>query len=280
MEAIVRYNEKVIQNWENFKSGQLALNPALTEHLMKFKHRKLSLTETSLEKFVPPKLELPKPRSSFFRSIVNDSTNVEETTKSQLDSKNINQSDKSQCKMIKKDSVNVSDKNIYGKHLDKEASNVKNHNRRGQALSFDEFLKQKINNLNEMAPEEKITLMETYKRHTDSTSLSPDTLNNNAKDVTIEKRSSKTIKKNSSDRNELAIKETNTESEMLTQANATCTSLDTFVKEHVSYMETDCNYVKKIRIPKNVYKAGMTYRINDCYYDDDGEFLYRVPGLY
>lgn len=34
-----------------------------------------------------------------------------------------------------------------------------------------------------------------------------------------------------------------------------------------------------IRIPKEVQKEGATYKYKDCYYDDDGEFLYRVPGI-
>lgn len=35
----------------------------------------------------------------------------------------------------------------------------------------------------------------------------------------------------------------------------------------------------QITIPKRLYREGATYKINDCYYDDDGEFLYRVPGM-
>ncbi|XP_049276534.1 uncharacterized protein LOC125760437 [Anopheles funestus] len=34
-----------------------------------------------------------------------------------------------------------------------------------------------------------------------------------------------------------------------------------------------------IKIPKKLYKKGATYQIGDCFYDDDGEFLYRVPGM-
>ncbi|XP_050070264.1 uncharacterized protein LOC126558312 [Anopheles maculipalpis] len=34
-----------------------------------------------------------------------------------------------------------------------------------------------------------------------------------------------------------------------------------------------------IRIPKKLYKRGATYQMDDCFYDDDGEFLYRVPGM-
>jgi hypothetical protein len=35
----------------------------------------------------------------------------------------------------------------------------------------------------------------------------------------------------------------------------------------------------QIKIPKHLWSRGQTYKVNDCFYDDDGEFLYRVPGL-
>ncbi|XP_052868566.1 uncharacterized protein LOC128274409 [Anopheles cruzii] len=56
-----------------------------------------------------------------------------------------------------------------------------------------------------------------------------------------------------------------------------------------SVMLTDSSYearsAKKedikefIQIPKKLYKKGATYQLDDCFYDDDGEFLYRVPGM-
>ncbi|KAM3965540.1 uncharacterized protein ACR2FA_000387 [Aphomia sociella] len=51
------------------------------------------------------------------------------------------------------------------------------------------------------------------------------------------------------------------------------------------YKEKDKNamsietYPERIRIPKKAYKKGATYKINDCYYDHDGKFLYRVLGM-
>ncbi|KAG7300227.1 hypothetical protein JYU34_015790 [Plutella xylostella] len=39
------------------------------------------------------------------------------------------------------------------------------------------------------------------------------------------------------------------------------------------------SYPERIRIPKKAYKKGATYKVNDCYYDDDGRFLYRVIGM-
>ncbi|XP_069670577.1 putative neugrin-like protein DDB_G0288135 [Periplaneta americana] len=35
----------------------------------------------------------------------------------------------------------------------------------------------------------------------------------------------------------------------------------------------------RIVIPKNKWRRGGTFKVEDCYYDDDGFFLYRVPGM-
>jgi len=34
-----------------------------------------------------------------------------------------------------------------------------------------------------------------------------------------------------------------------------------------------------IKIPRKVWKEDQIYKVGDCFYADDGEFLYRVPGL-
>ncbi|KAI4459222.1 neugrin [Holotrichia oblita] len=38
-------------------------------------------------------------------------------------------------------------------------------------------------------------------------------------------------------------------------------------------------YPEKITIPKDKLRVGCTYKLYDCYYDSDGIFLYRVPGM-
>lgn len=50
-------------------------------------------------------------------------------------------------------------------------------------------------------------------------------------------------------------------------------------KEFSNYIDTMCNYPLSIKIPTKVHKEGYTYRVKDCFYDDNGDFLYRVPGL-
>ncbi|XP_057663428.1 uncharacterized protein LOC130898273 [Diorhabda carinulata] len=52
-------------------------------------------------------------------------------------------------------------------------------------------------------------------------------------------------------------------------------SLSTNVKRDYSHLK----YPEQIVIPKGLKKAGCVYKLNDCFYDVDGEFLYRVPGM-
>ncbi|OWR52922.1 hypothetical protein KGM_202141 [Danaus plexippus plexippus] len=75
---------------------------------------------------------------------------------------------------------------------------------------------------------------------------------------------------------ESSTKETNSTEIELTNENRE-TSLTNF-KENNEEVLID-NYPERIRIPKKAYKRGATYKVNDCFYDDDGRFLYRVIGM-
>lgn len=46
-----------------------------------------------------------------------------------------------------------------------------------------------------------------------------------------------------------------------------------------NFIDTMNDYPLAIRIPRRVWKDGYIYRVKDCFYDDKGDFLYRVPGL-
>lgn len=58
-----------------------------------------------------------------------------------------------------------------------------------------------------------------------------------------------------------------------------------YESELVSFDPSNTSVQKKsdlrenIHIPRKLYKKGATYQLDDCFYDDDGEFLYRVPGM-
>ncbi|KAL5274276.1 hypothetical protein ACFFRR_000812 [Megaselia abdita] len=62
-------------------------------------------------------------------------------------------------------------------------------------------------------------------------------------------------------------------------------ALEKFEKSEITISKEDADKFQispikeKVYIPRKLYKKGSTYRVEDCYYDSDGEFLYRVPGM-
>lgn len=50
------------------------------------------------------------------------------------------------------------------------------------------------------------------------------------------------------------------------------------IKSPLKLMDME-NQPDRIKIPKEEWKKGSLYKVNDCFYDDKGQFLYRVPGL-
>ncbi|XP_023949608.2 uncharacterized protein LOC112054159 [Bicyclus anynana] len=50
-------------------------------------------------------------------------------------------------------------------------------------------------------------------------------------------------------------------------------------KEEDDKVDLPASYPERIRIPKKAYQKGATYKVDDCFYDHDGRFLYRVIGM-
>ncbi|XP_058824372.1 uncharacterized protein LOC131685034 [Topomyia yanbarensis] len=70
----------------------------------------------------------------------------------------------------------------------------------------------------------------------------------------------------------------------ITEENNNIWNVKKYESELTSYDASASNNDKPdirefIKIPKKLYKQGATYQLDDCFYDDDGEFLYRVPGM-
>ncbi|KOX72480.1 hypothetical protein WN51_01580 [Melipona quadrifasciata] len=272
VERILAYDNKVVKNWKQFKTGQLPVNPILEEHLMKFKDRKIILSNREIlaEKYMFPKIELPKPKSSFFRSIITDSVGKESMENKVLISSQDNASTE------KKERLVFETNNDF---VNREVHETKSYSTEGDTLVFEEFLKKKLNNPDEIPYEEKVTLVNTYKKYIETKNLKnlSNVSHNTVKDTDTEEKSVSSTK-NPCDRSVVNVTADESES-VITRSENENVSLDTYVKERNSYMDADFNYTKHIKIPTNVYKKGMTYRVRDCYYDCDGGFLYRVPGL-
>lgn len=268
VEKIINYDNVVTENWKNFKTGKLTVNPALREHLMKFRSRKISLLDRkALERFVPCPIILPKPKSDYFSTIVKESV---DNTPQKIERKLI--TDRKKAMETRKEEGNkVNEMDLTTKRC-KDGKEGK--------LIFIEFIKKKLNDLDGTSQEEKEVLLSTYRKHIESTNLEDINSNmlDNATKHVIKHEEKNSVTRNASNENTLVVKN-ETQYKVIAETYVEHKDLDTYVKERISFMDTNFDYAKGIKIPKNAFKEGMTYRIKDCYYDDDGEFLYRIPGL-
>ncbi|XP_066593375.1 DNA ligase 1-like [Prorops nasuta] len=126
-ERIIDYDNYVSKNWEKFKSGELVLSDQLEEHLKKFQNRKIVLIDRVqlAEKFVPPKIELPKPRNTYFSNIVQSYIEAKEN-RLKLEETNILHSDKDKSENIVEETgvkVKVKHKNETTKFQNTETYN-------------------------------------------------------------------------------------------------------------------------------------------------------------
>ncbi|XP_047354269.1 uncharacterized protein LOC124950882 [Vespa velutina] len=298
VERILQYDATVINNWKLFKTGKLSVSPVLREHLAKFKDRNIVLPNRHLlaEKLIPPKSELPKPKSTFFTNIV----------QSYLDQ---NRSDQCNNKILQNNTEAITDTNLLNNtvnnniisknmldkgnpmkqkilHKDNIALIGYNSVSSKKKITFDEFAKKELKKIYAKCPEEGITLLNAYKNQFKK-------LDNTFSDINddiVQSEHIKTLKEKEVEEKKELIFSTSIQEEKLTSLKKSeppqlvptdkkDSKLDTYVKAWNKKIKEHEVYSRPIQIPQNIYQKGKTYRISDCYYDDDGEFLYRVPGV-
>ncbi|EZA61041.1 uncharacterized protein LOC105287565 [Ooceraea biroi] len=298
VDRVIQYDNAVVDNWKKFQTGKLPVSPMLGKHLAKFKNRKIILTdrESLAKQFVTPKPEFAKPKSQLFSNIVQsclnerqsderllpqgDNSNGASTTPEHShqthDSSSINiKSDESSFAVEDSEEFTSSkNRNLAllsqadSKKYDLTLSNRKKETKHDDALPFNEFVKAKLEDIYKECPQEGMVLLDVYKKQlraaTDAAEVSAE-----------ETTESKLVRK--SDKSERAVSKR--ESKALDFTSTKEDAVDTYVKAWNKKADTQLEYAKPIKIAKHLHKPGMTYRINDCYYDDDGEFLYRVPGV-
>lgn len=297
---VLEYDNVAIKNWKKFRAGKLPLNPILSEHLMKFKDRKINLIdrESLAEQFVP-KLEFQKPKSQLFSSIIQtylDEKQSHAKLLSQEDNSNkiADKSDHSENHNLQIAST-TTDNPVVVKNTDKFTLNKKRslilqshtdlqkfdvNRKKEKLLTFNEFVKVKLEDIYKESPEEGTTLLNVYRKEMDASQETQTagvaTASDNAVIYAKEDTPSKSVQKSNKDVS-IVLEDRDKDFNIV---GADDNLLDTSIKVWNKKVDTELSYTKPIKIAKQLYKPGMTYRISDCYYDDDGEFLYRVPGVY
>ncbi|KAG5312140.1 NGRN protein, partial [Acromyrmex insinuator] len=299
VEKVVEYDNVVKQNWEKFRKGEFPLNPILSEHLMKFKDREIISTDRELlaKQFVST-LEFKKPKSQLFSNIVQTYLDEKQENMKLLSQEhNSNKlTDKSNhCEnqnlltaSTTTDNIAVI-KNTETYRLNKELSSTsridsQNHDvpfnkKREKLFTFDEFVNAKLEDINKESPEEGITLLNAYRKQVDASqevqSTEVATASDNAVIYPKKDAPLKIVRQSEKDVS-IDFKDKNRNFNIIEADNLLNTSIIARNKK----VDVELNYAKPIKIAKHLYKPGMTYRISDCYYDDDGEFLYRVPSVH
>lgn len=272
-ESILRYDEKVVNNWRAFREGELSLSPKVEEHLQKFTNRHIILANRDklAAQFIPTKVVFSKPKSTFFSTIAENFLLSGPTSKFYLNDEKINH------EKNKKINKNI-DQTEKGNEFFEDCSHNQN------SMTFYQFLKSNFSCAEHLNRPEDIILKETYKKEMGQKNLPPD------KFYLITESEDTIISKSNELGNDEISKSYPKEAQEIEISSlpkiGSCelfginkSSLDTYVKE---YHQNNIDYVvvaPYIKIPQCRYKRGMTYRVKNCYYDDDGEFLYRIPEL-
>lgn len=298
VEKVMAYDNVVIKNWERFRAGKLPLSPILSEHLMKFKDRKITLADReSLAKQFVPKKEFKKPKSQLFSSIIQTYLDEKESDAKLLSqeanpSKVTDKSDysKNQNLLIAntttdspatvKDTKNEEQSlTLQSRTNSRKGLHVPYNKMEENLLTFDEFMKEKLEDIHQESPEEGTTLLNVYRKQIDDSQLIQTVEVSTASGNEViygDNTSSKIVRQCDKDIS-IAPKDKDKDFNIV---GADDNLLDTSIKIWKKKVDLDLNYAKPIKISKHLHKPGMTYRISDCYYDDDGEFLYRVPGVH
>ncbi|XP_012256489.2 uncharacterized protein LOC105686355 [Athalia rosae] len=305
-DRVLKHDQHVIENWKKFKLGELPLEPKLREHLEKFRNRQISLPrrEEIEEKLIPPPYNFPKPQSQLYSGLIrsyvdarkDDSSNKCLTENSENDSKidsNIKHMDPKYSE-VNSSSINLG-KLEFDKRFGKEVAIIKDKkvsptsNKKFSTL--DEFLKTAVQNAGDTPSREDQAIMEIYKQNinlavTSNNEIDPVKTSHTAnKRLSLENTDYSNTKKfdsmiSSKKDTQVTVEPPNEPQSLYAIEDSNNFALKTFVKERKNKVSDELeHYPETIVIPKRQRSKEKVYRLRDCYYDYDGEFLYRVPGL-
>ncbi|XP_015127927.1 uncharacterized protein LOC107048960 [Diachasma alloeum] len=349
--VVIKYDEKVIDNWNKFRSGNIAVSPKLEAHLQQFKGRKIEAADlkTIAEKFVRQKPVFPEPKATLFSSLVRDYVEppkAEEKIPRISDGKERARIDLSQVKIEGK-RVNFDtfvEKTVgtlsradnlspelqllvdeYKKKKDEEA--LGNSDTSGAEVEGMKVENTKGRGSFEAKKDGKIGMKRENIFSKGESSTGEFRKGRDGKTASLERKERETVvmvgkspqalsnsgPKYSPDEEEVASFEDeriNFEMEeekppesrldlnvegmkgvgevkqekvvhvdvpkLNSEQDSLATGIVEWKKKEVSGPE---DYPKFIKIPKDKAQKQITFRVQDRYYDCDGEFLYRVPGL-
>lgn len=282
---IQEHDASVRETWKLFEAGKLEqLHPDFVEHLKKFSHRSFDSASNAYANVERVQFQFPKPKNREFSHILTS------LNKPKIKPVEIEADANAKKTLLINDQKNdesilpptTGDTYIYGQIVDKKYK------------TFDQFERSK-------------KTIESAPRHSQELQIQRQvSACSDGRDQTATVENTNKIAKVSTEKTLPSNQET--QSPLLSQierytavSNPSGTGVVVDLTEEIKF---DANaYVQKyntrtvtvkkpekgtiqfqeikdrIYIPRKAYKRGALYKVNDCFYDDDGELLYRVPGL-
>lgn len=267
MKRIQKHDESVKRNWELFKSKQMPnLDPQIRDHLQKFSNRNFdniqnAYVQTNNEQ---TEFQFPKPKSQEFLHMVASCNRKNAKIETKDNSReNTIEADRKQDQLSLPSAENklkVPRKKryeymTYDGLMEINTDRMSSTNDEEAHLSVS-LLEDPI--VNEPDVTTQTEQMQNPSDEPDENTYSDQSEDDKVIDLTVpDARSLKNVQQSS------IIKKYATKTVSLEQM------ID----------NKPIPFKHKVFIPKKLHKPGCVYKFDDCFYDDKGEFLYRVPGL-
>lgn len=272
MKRIQKHDENVKRNWELFKANEIKdLDPEVREHLQKFSKRNFdniqnAYVQTDIDQNT---FQFPKPKSKEFLHIISSCKRIDANTeKESIGAKPTSDQIEGKKQVLLGDETNIEPVLKIPRYMQK------------RVVTFDE-LKEKAKEDSSKSQDDDMHLSVSLLKQTESNLLSDvDKTPTNADNRVIE-----TPTNVATEIDTYADESKNDGVVNLTLADISSSKMITKYtsKQPSSLATTNTDsallFRPKIKIPKRLQKHGSVYKLYDCFYDDRGEFLYRVPGL-
>lgn len=256
MKRVQRHDESVRKNWESFKANEIKdLDPKVVEHLKKFSNRNFDSTQNAYAQLKddPFEFKFPEPKNKEFLHIITSCKRTDQSM--QLTG---NHDDKKQIEESQENSLAIEPPlKMSNKQLKKKV----NYEQLMKKAGLDNATENEEMHLTVSLPEHDKSLIEIDYKPSEAF-VQHASIDDNKNAVAENSHETETV--------DLAVAQTNTSSKIIQKYP---------VKQGYSKSEDLPSIRHSIDIPPKLRKKGSVYKLYDCFYDDRGKFMYRVPGL-
>lgn len=273
MKRVRVHDENVKKNWQAFKANKFEdLDPELKEHLAKFSQRKFNSSKNAyaLSKNDQIEFKFPKPKHQEFAHIVLSCKPLKKAKEIAEDkSEQIEAGERGSSVMINETSMEAQEVEMPKKL-------------RFQNIRFDE-LQKKLGIVEVKADEDDFHIGFSQESNSKKSPIEQNNLN---RAVCLEDFEEIDLNhsENPKELSEIESVSYESDAKIVDMSPKQEMHVNKYVKKEVNVKSFNASvdlepYIDKIVIPKEVRKKGGMYRVNDCFFDDNGEFLFKVPGL-